>query len=551
MREEKSQVYDAAAGSFTPSSQWVLDTDGCNLAMVLSVEEVDATHTTSNDITEVFQVLGIEAVRRALLREMRAVISFDGSYVNYRHLAVLCDVMTHRGHLMSITRNGINRIDKGCLSKCSFEETVEILMSAAAFGETDYLKGVTENIMFGQLGNFGTGMCDLVVDEDKLRDTNPNFDPSALMGASMAGLEDLLSPDTAQLVSPDTGTQLQPVPDFAASPFSPTSPLSPRMISSPTHDPLNLGGQFSPIQQSPRSPTSPMSPYSPKALSPVASPIGGVFSPIPTSPTGPYITSPQYSPTSPVYGATSPTPFSPKAAAAAAIISPTYSPTSPLTVSDARSAGAAAAAMGYSPTSPTYSPTSPVLTSPRSPYAPGGAVGISPTSPHFARLTSPDYSPRSPAFSPASPVKIQSPGAYSLTSPNYSPTSPTYSPTEALPGGVPVSPDMVMASPRYDPRTAVQYTSPSYSPTSPTYSPTSPTYSPTSPIGSYSPTSPSAAGPIHHGGQDSPSSPVVDYATQAAGAEPTGMMSRPHFGDTSSPSVESPRAADESRHPQG
>jgi len=52
------------------------------------------------------------------------VISFDGSYVNYRHLALLCDIMTCRGHLMAITRHGINRQDVGALMRCSFEETV-------------------------------------------------------------------------------------------------------------------------------------------------------------------------------------------------------------------------------------------------------------------------------------------------------------------------------------------------------------------------------------------------------------------------------------------
>lgn len=69
-------------------------------------------------------MLGIEAVRKALERELYHVISFDGSYVNYRHLALLCDTMTCRGHLMAITRHGINRQDTGPLMKCSFEETV-------------------------------------------------------------------------------------------------------------------------------------------------------------------------------------------------------------------------------------------------------------------------------------------------------------------------------------------------------------------------------------------------------------------------------------------
>ena len=64
--------------------------------------------TTSNDIVEILQVLGIEAVRKAVFKELRAVISFDGSYVNYRHMAVLCDSMTHRGHLMAVSRTYFN-----------------------------------------------------------------------------------------------------------------------------------------------------------------------------------------------------------------------------------------------------------------------------------------------------------------------------------------------------------------------------------------------------------------------------------------------------------
>lgn len=534
MREEKSQIYDPVTGSFKPSSQWVLDTDGCNLAAVLCVEEVDATRTISNDIVEVFEVLGIEAVRRALLREMRAVISFDGSYVNYRHLATLCDVMTQKGHLMSITRNGINRVDKGCLSKCSFEETVEILMMAAAFAETDHLRGVTEHVMFGQLAPFGTGLCDLVIDEAKLKQTNPNYDTSytSVMGSihgqqqqSVTGLEDVTSPFSdgggcPLIVSPNTMTQSllqhqqQPARDFAATPFSPTSPMSPMGASSgrqftsppPQHDPLHLGGQFSPIQQSPRSPTSPMSPYSPQAMTPVASPLGGMFSPTtaagtfcPSPTSNAYsITSPQYSPTSPVYSATSPAAYTPGVAGTRdslqcySVTSPTYSPTSPLVATgNLHTAGG-----HYSPTSPTYSPTSPVVISPTSPVAHLGlgARGVlSPTSPHYGKLAqSPEYSPRSPSFLPTSPMTIQSPGAYSLTSPNYSPTSPSYALNDSS-QGIPLSPDMSIASPRYDPHHSGPYQmSPSYSPSSPMYSPTSPVlshiehdtatrYSPTSP----------------------------------------------------------------------
>ncbi|GJN39639.1 hypothetical protein PR202_gb28770 [Eleusine coracana subsp. coracana] len=132
---------------FKPDNEWMLDTEGVNLLAVMCHEDVDATRTTSNHLIEVIEVLGIEAVRRALLDELRVVISFDGSYVNYRHLAILCDTMTYRGHLMAITRHGINRNDTGPLMRCSFEETVDILLDAAVYAESDYLRGPNISII--------------------------------------------------------------------------------------------------------------------------------------------------------------------------------------------------------------------------------------------------------------------------------------------------------------------------------------------------------------------------------------------------------------------
>jgi DNA-directed RNA polymerase II subunit RPB1 len=73
--------------------------------------------------------------------------------------------MTLRGRITPINRNGINRIPGiSCLRKSSFEETVEILNSAAIFFEKDRLTGVTENIIFGQNCDIGTGGFSLLID---------------------------------------------------------------------------------------------------------------------------------------------------------------------------------------------------------------------------------------------------------------------------------------------------------------------------------------------------------------------------------------------------
>ena len=54
------------------------------------------------------------------------------------------------------------------MRKCSFEETTEILLEAAFFGEHDTLTGITENVIFGQLSPYGTGFVDLIVDREAL-----------------------------------------------------------------------------------------------------------------------------------------------------------------------------------------------------------------------------------------------------------------------------------------------------------------------------------------------------------------------------------------------
>lgn len=504
MREGRLTKWDDEVG-FKMATEWVLDTDGTNLLEVLCFPQIDATRTISNDIVEIIQVLGIEAVRRALLNEIRNVISFDGAYVNYRHLASLADVMTFRGHLMAVTRHGINRVDSGPLVRCSFEETVEILMDAAMFSEGDGLAGVTENVMLGQLAPVGSGHMELVLDEKKLSKAI-EYDPSEIQQIMRGSEEDWR---TSGFGGPGTpmATPFAGTPGFsAASPFSPggggfspaggvfspmSSPSSPGFVGSPASpgfSPASPG--FSPASPaySPTSPAySPTSPaYSP--TSPAYSPTSPAYSPTSPaySPTSPAYspTSPAYSPTSPAYSPTSPA-YSPTSPAYSPT-SPAYSPTSP----------------AYSPTSPAYSPTSPAY-SPTSPAYSPTSPAYSPTSPAYSP-TSPAYSPTSPAYSPTSPAYSPTSPAYSPTSPAYSPTSPAYSPTS--PAYSPTSPAYSPTSPAYSPTSpAYSPTSPAYSPTSPAYSPTSPAYSPTSPA--YSPTSPaySPASPAY-----SPSSPAYE-----------------------------------------
>ena len=62
---------------------------------------------------------------------------------------------------------------------------VDVLMEAASHGENDPMKGVSENIMLGQLAPCGTGCFDLLLDAEKCKYGMEI--PTNIPGISVAG----------------------------------------------------------------------------------------------------------------------------------------------------------------------------------------------------------------------------------------------------------------------------------------------------------------------------------------------------------------------------
>ena len=163
LRKIKDNMVEKS-GSYTKQEIWVLDTIGTNLLDVLGLDYIDSSRTISNDIIEIFNVLGIEAARKTIYNELADVIEFDGTYLNYHHMALLCDRMTANYKLVSIFRHGINNDNIGPIAKASFEETPEMFLKAARHAELDTMRGVSANVMCGQEGFVGTSAFQVVLD---------------------------------------------------------------------------------------------------------------------------------------------------------------------------------------------------------------------------------------------------------------------------------------------------------------------------------------------------------------------------------------------------
>ncbi|MBI2232967.1 MAG: DNA-directed RNA polymerase subunit A'' [Candidatus Aenigmarchaeota archaeon] len=148
---------------------WIIQTNGTNLKKVLLMDEVDVKRTTTNDVHQIFEILGIEAARNTILKESRETLEEQGLEVDVRHLMLLADVMTVDGEIKDIGRYGISGKKASVLARANFEETKKHLINASFYGETDNLRGVVENVLVGQLTPIGTGTVELTVDVNKLK----------------------------------------------------------------------------------------------------------------------------------------------------------------------------------------------------------------------------------------------------------------------------------------------------------------------------------------------------------------------------------------------
>jgi len=159
-------------GKYNAKDIWILDTTGSNLLEVLSLGYIDYKRTYSNDIYEVFEILGIEAARQVILNELTEVMDVAGVYINYHHLSVLADRMTYAKDMVAVYRSGLLNDDIGVIAKASFETHTEMLLNGAKHGLLDNLKGVSANVMTGQAFLGGTNAFQLHIDLNKMESLN-------------------------------------------------------------------------------------------------------------------------------------------------------------------------------------------------------------------------------------------------------------------------------------------------------------------------------------------------------------------------------------------
>lgn len=145
------------------TNEYVLYTEGSNLAEVIKVPGVDFTRTKTNNIHEIAEVLGIEAARNIIIEEAMGVLEEQGLDVDIRHIMLVADLMTATGEVKQIGRHGVSGEKPSVFARAAFEVTVKHLLEASLRGEQDVLRGVAENVIIGQEIPLGTGSLELLM----------------------------------------------------------------------------------------------------------------------------------------------------------------------------------------------------------------------------------------------------------------------------------------------------------------------------------------------------------------------------------------------------
>ncbi|GAD97439.1 DNA-directed RNA polymerase III subunit RPO31 [Paecilomyces variotii No. 5] len=134
--------------------------EGYGLRACMTTDGVEGHRTFTNNIMEMKDVLGIEAARTSIAKEIGDVMGDMG--IDPRHMQLLADVMTYKGEVLGITRFGLAKMRDSVLQLASFEKTADHLFDAGGAGRTDLVEGVSECIIMGKSISLGTGAMEVV-----------------------------------------------------------------------------------------------------------------------------------------------------------------------------------------------------------------------------------------------------------------------------------------------------------------------------------------------------------------------------------------------------
>jgi len=171
VENSKRLVTDESTGEFKQNDEYIVFTSGINVEKIKYIKGINMARTSCNDIATIYRLYGVEAARQILLNEFMSTFNTASVDINHNHMSVLIDMMTHTGTIISIDRHGLGKLDSDVFTKASFEKTMDHFINAAIFNEKDSTNSVSSRILLGKVIPGGTGAFDLLLDSEKLENS--------------------------------------------------------------------------------------------------------------------------------------------------------------------------------------------------------------------------------------------------------------------------------------------------------------------------------------------------------------------------------------------
>ncbi|KAK3022372.1 hypothetical protein RJ639_047346 [Escallonia herrerae] len=161
----RSQKNKKESDSDGDSGPWALKAAGVDFTAFWGMEDqVDVSRLYSNNIHVMLKTFGVEAARETIIKEVTHVFQLYGVEIDYRHLSLIADYMTHTGGYRPMSRHGGIAESTSPFLKMSFETASKFIVEAASHGMTDTLDTPSARICLGLPAKVGTGCFDLMLD---------------------------------------------------------------------------------------------------------------------------------------------------------------------------------------------------------------------------------------------------------------------------------------------------------------------------------------------------------------------------------------------------
>ncbi len=141
--------------------EWIIQVKGGSFEKFMLVDGVDTKTTTTTDIMAVKNLLGVEAARNALIREINRTLEEQGVGVDNRYIGMVGDVMSVNGNLEPMSRYGLMKTKQSVLARLNFEETIKVLFDSAVNNDKDELNTLISSLVINQVCQVGTGTVKL------------------------------------------------------------------------------------------------------------------------------------------------------------------------------------------------------------------------------------------------------------------------------------------------------------------------------------------------------------------------------------------------------